>query len=448
MLVKPTMIKAPKIPKLPYQYSVDPFPRSYIEPSVDYNDKKINPHKTLIIRNRILTYGLIEFSNFSDFYIQRLNISDDKELQWTNNQILMDQGKLFNDIEILSSLFSNIESLCVNISSTITHHRDDSIDTLYIFKSSTYDDEQDHDICDEALFMSLSIENDQVIQITNLNMSLRRVLSFDLNKCDVLGLTNIHHQCHIFISSYQENDSHIQHLCHDSITNTFTKLGEIEKINSRLKHQYLSIGNTIFDINHLPICENHPSENSLNLRINQSIEEKYNTGKIMKCLQYKQWNNTWKGKNIVNKYHSPSDYCMHFSCAILIKGGICLVFEHKFVYLIDLINSLINLKRILLGELCANVETIFGDLSTNGPWLCICDGNSYKDKNIVTGFIRGIVNGIDNGQIPPDYMLRLMSNYYCAETIYLYRNLNTMNEFNYYVWKLNVDDIINAFRGS
>ena len=364
-----------------------------------------------IISNTISTYGIIESK--SKLYLHKLIVTKD-QLKWNHSKPI-----LLSNHHILSLLFSNIESSDVVVHSSITHDCTNSRNTIYILKQPRCRDiyKYNHDFCDETIFVSIIIDqkNDKVIDIENLTVGLSTLLSFDLNEdpSQVLGLTNVDNRCWIFINV----GGVINHLYHDSSNKRFSEVHKIDNNHNNnniyypkevnLKHKYIcNVGGELFDFHF--------------------------QGEI--CIhRYQLYNNKW------------CNYYFDCDCVVSIKGGYCLVFDEKYISLIDLnVNSVpLNVKQIALFEIC-QVEPLIKELQ--GRYYAVCVSDDYDiDHVIICGFIRAIIISLGMEKtFPPRYISRLMTNYYSIEKyIYLFRDTIFNNQ--HYVWKLDVDKIMNAF---
>jgi len=235
----------------------------------------------------------------------------------------------------------------------------------------------------------------------------------------IIGLRNLNNQCHLMvrISVDDEHDFNankfVVHVYHDFNANKF-KL--INKINSDLS-DYLFMCNT----------------NKMYHHIEQSV--------TMKIHQYSsRTNNTVNSDRLscttttiaINSDRLP---LYPFDGGIMIKGNYCVLFQDHHLYLL-------NLKTLQMKMVNRNQITFSMDRYGFVERICaiVLKRDNGVDEMLMGGFIRGIIRKscILEARYPPNYLIKLMTMYFCEEKLYFIRmNRNKMP--NFYSWKVNVD---------
>ena len=188
-----------------------------------------------------------------------------------------------------------------------------------------------------------------------------------------------------------------------------------------------------FDANNLIISNNtnilYHLEN--NHRINTLTIRKYNV-KIQnndKILQNDDWE---QHTSLITLKHK-----LQIACCVMIKGHYCVLIAIDGIYLLNLKNLTVN-----RCESMGNPDKHLYDYLYDSIQVILKQKTQSEQMLLMAGFIRTILKAyhISMYKYPPNYLIRLMTMYYCNETMYLMRKSNLIFR-HFFIWKFNVDNL-------
>ena len=421
-------------------------------------------YDVIIIQNSSTIYSLIKITSAyskihkSRFYLQRLDNDSATNIPcWisifeleTNSfhQLLGDDPffsktnfmSLFNYQQcqlLLPVLFHGLTFLNNNPiraypiqSTTVVHSKISNKERLYFFKhfydrpissyTPTYYSRSDY--MKKSILIVVDVANDVVRDVLNLNDSLYKFLltipnestNIDHGEIVVWDMKNKENECHMLIQFYLQSKT-IYHISHNIDSNEFKfvcKYPQQKRPNCR--SIMISTGSILF--------------------VSENVEE------TMKCctdcihkIQFRWYNQT------VNQWlphgYITSKMCINLDCCVFVKGNYCVIFTavndvSQGIFLLDLKQqAFIHVDK-------TQCNLLRDDSDFTGPYKAILQSSENIQISIMNGFVRDIVQ-LHSMRFPPHYLIKLLSNYYSNEKIYLMRKLD-MEDI---LWILNVDDL-------
>ena len=255
--------------------------------------------------------------------------------------------------------------------------------------------------------LSIDTSKHKKMEIERLDSDLEKVLkgqNYALLSYTFVGFKQINNQCNLWLllNGGFANEC-VVHLLHDK-TNKFQMVKRVSNFNFEAQNFFISNNNT----------------NLYHLEANQ------NELKICKYDEYK------------NASQISLKHRLKFECCIMIKGNYCVMFAVDAIYLL-------NMKTLILSP-CkssfSNPDKHLYDYLYDSIRVIVKRNSVCEEMFIMAGFIRCLMrqNLISMYRYPPNYLIRLMTTYYCDEEIYLMR-MSNLDRTDYYVWKFNVDNL-------
>ena len=347
------------------------------------------------------------------------------------------------------------------------NNKDNNNCTLYVL----------HENENGSFMASISIQNDIVTDICNLTNSFHDIMeeinvdlaSNTLNHYSndmshiILNMIDYKSQCFIFLQGLASKQWCINLVSHDPNTKEFQMLNSWDTSRLVIAHQsIISNGNALYKVE----CELVKGE----VECEGTIKRFYYENTINKFYygnnQEMKWINLSRGirgstkcnvkavsvpsqtklndnklvkattKSIIHDVSPPiNDFSyLMFDCSVILKGErYCLFFEMDRIYLLDFKKS-----RIFHIE-SSETDCIDGV----GEYYAILNANN--DLFTVQAFIHESTKQgvISESIVPPNYLQKLISYFYCYEIIYLIRKTITM-EIDA-IWMIKIDQLLNDY---
>lgn len=293
--------------------------------------------------------------------------------------------------DILPLIFSTNKSDCDKSLSTVVDKRESDHCTLYLFNQMS------------TVIVAICIDNDNVVKcICDLSNAFHNIVEGET--VTVLDVVDYKNKCWIFVQD--DTDLTVSIFSHNIDTNMFSKLKHWNSMENIAHSNLISNGAALFNVEHYDIHK---------WNIQQiDIEEdklKIHTQEEEIDLRY-----------------------LRFDSPIMLKGfRYCLLFESQHLYLLDR-----NTLRIIeIDAVDVNCIDAVGE--------CYAILNRNYDLVTVSGFIRDLnsKNEISNSIIPPEYLMQMISNYYCNEMIYVLRE-TSVTEIDV-LWIIKVDQLLTNY---
>ena len=381
----------------------------------------------IIFRHNQYVYELYR-TNYSQISIKKLNTTDDKWDKIGNFKPIQPQFvRKKSSTLILPLLFKPIKSNqmttitlnplrlymyhkypCTSCYKFFLHHTHQCLSCLSInIQTKEYEIER------------LDLDLEDLLKKHNICVNIKSTsnATYGYKSYRIIGLTTLNNKCHLLVNINESNkEEYVLHIYHDADTKKFEFVTTILNYN----------GEPLFMYN----------KNNVYHHIERNVTS-------LKMHKYKNINSSI---NETISIDGAPKWWTRFECCVMIKGNYCILIESNYFYLLNtttLTLNTINSAQIPIFDFNMQINDIIYDAVEA---ILITKGQ-IVDEILMAGFIRILMNKakISMYRYPPQYLIRLMTMYYCHEIMYLMRR--NIAKTHFYIWKFNIDHLFCSKKG-